>query len=213
MQYDRKKVNIKDIKVDGVAVKKGSKELEIRYSLSIPFVNVEDGVTVMIIMMNPSKANDKISDNSIDKWINFFFNKTVGKRKIKKIKIYNIFSIYASKPAVAFDKIKHYNSSGEIDSILKVNRTNIENELKYNPIVVCAWGKPTEGSFPYIYYYREVNRIIDLIFKFENKVYVPKVKENLNLFTKSNDPRHPAGLYGNTMERLVKITKNELLGL
>lgn len=210
MQYDSTKVDIANISMDDLP--NFIPNLSIRYTLNIPFLNVNEGMTVMVIMMNPSKANCQVSDPSLDKLIEYFWNKKVNEKKIRKIKVCNVFPVYAGRPKKAFNRVQQYYFAGTLDKLHQINQEKMKNEFMLTDIVVLAWGKPTEGSFPYLYYYQEVNKIIELTFKEGIDTYVFEVDNISNILTKSNDPRHPAGTYGKKIKKIVDITKSELLG-
>lgn len=48
--------------------------IKLRYVLRIPYKNVEEGLSITVVMMNPSKASLTESDQSVNKLINFFSN-------------------------------------------------------------------------------------------------------------------------------------------
>ena len=51
-----------------------TENIGVRYSLSLPFKNVTAGLTITIVLMNPSTANLIHSDGTVNKLINFFYN-------------------------------------------------------------------------------------------------------------------------------------------
>lgn len=101
---------------------------------------------------------------------------------------------------------------GEYKKIRKNNIMTIQKELETTDKIVAAWGKPTEGTFPYLYYYSEVSKIIKVIFSSSLDIYTFKVENTNTLLTESNDPRHPAGTIGNSIIDLVQVSKKQLVG-
>lgn len=117
----------------------------------------------MVVMMNPSKANLTESDPSINKLIDFFSTFNISNHFIKELKIVNIFPVCSPKPSIAFKGIQEMEVVGEYGIIRQHNISAIQKELKATNIIVAAWGKPTEGTFPYLFYYREVNLVLKVL--------------------------------------------------
>jgi len=186
--------------------------IDIRYVLNIPFQNVNEGISVMVIMMNPSKADLQESDPTVDKLINFFFNKIIRGRAVKEIRVCNVFPVYASNTKDAFIKIRQLHNTGILERLQNYNEKKIDMVLEEADLLVLGWGKPTEGNIPYLYYYKEVYKILSLIFNSEIDTYVFEVGDANSLLTKSGDPRHPAGTLDKALINIVHVTKQQLLG-
>lgn len=211
MRYDSSIINITNITLDNKLESKLS-HINLRYVLSIPFKNIKEGLSITVVMMNPSKANLTESDPSVAKLIDFFSTFSVNKQFIKEVKVVNIFPVCSTKPSIAFEKVKEMEAIGEYKSIRQHNILVIQNELKATNIIVAAWGKPTEGTFPYLFYYREVSKVLKVLFSSKLGIYTFKVEGTGTLLTESNDPRHPAGTYGKAIIGLEKVSKGQLLG-
>ncbi|MCP1565200.1 DUF1643 domain-containing protein [Bacillus velezensis] len=79
--YDPNKVDISSITIDDRQnIIPG---VNLRYSLSIPFKNRMEGITVTVIVMNPSEADSNIPDRTVNKLIDFFYCYTHEKIQVK----------------------------------------------------------------------------------------------------------------------------------
>lgn len=186
--------------------------INLRYVLRIPFKNINEGLTITIVMMNPSKANRVETDPSVDKLIEFFSRFSMNGHLIKELKVVNIIPVCSPKPSMAFENIKRMETIGEYKIIRQNNITAIQKELKTTSIIVAAWGKPKSGTIPYLFYYREVSKALKVLFSSKLGIYTFKVADTSTLLTENNDPRHPAGTYGKEIIDLEKVSKKQLLG-
>lgn len=69
-QYDSAKIDGAAITID--SVQNFISNVDLRYTLSIPFKNRVEGIIVTVILMNPAQANLSISDKTVNKLIDFF---------------------------------------------------------------------------------------------------------------------------------------------
>ncbi|MGE7918262.1 DUF1643 domain-containing protein [Viridibacillus sp. NPDC093762] len=204
MLYDITKVDITRIELDDTS------NIDVRYSLKIPFLNRLEGLSVTVIMMNPSQANLIISDPTIDKLINFFYDYEKNGEKIKDLTICNIFPMYASNTKMALSKIRELHEGNNLEKLLDLNESKIKLIIEDTDFLVLAWGKPEVKTIHNILYYKEANRILGLIDDENIEKYVFEMKNVKTLFTEHGDPRHPGR--SAKLGELKKVTKNQLLG-
>ncbi|WP_142354655.1 DUF1643 domain-containing protein [Bacillus wiedmannii] len=207
--YDLTKVDQPEIAVDKETF---IGNVDVRYSLTIPFLNRREGLSAGIILMNPSGANKDKSDGTVNKLIDFFYDYQIDGHQIKDISICNILPVYASNPSSALTKIRSLNESNDLDRVQKLNEAKLAIAMKDKRLIVLGWGKPEVKTIPNLFYYKEVLRIVDLLsILHKDDLYVFDIKNAISTFTEHGDPRH-AGRSA-TLKQLIKISVSELFGL
>ncbi|MEC1524349.1 DUF1643 domain-containing protein [Neobacillus niacini] len=207
--YDSNKVDISSITID--YKQNIIPGVDLRYSLSIPFKNRREGITVIVILMNPAEADLNISDKTVNKLIDFFFNYSIDGNQVKQLHIGNIIPIYAQKSADTLLKLKGLYSTNLLEPVQKNNINKVSSIMSHSDIVVFAWGKPDVKTIHNIYYYSQVYKIIEVISNMEKDIYVFNMRNTNTKFTEHGDPRH-AG-WSAILNGLVKTSIDELLGL
>ncbi|MCY8882369.1 DUF1643 domain-containing protein [Bacillus spizizenii] len=209
--YDSNKVDISSITIDDRQnIIPG---VNLRYSLSIPFKNrmEMEGITVTVILMNPSEADSNISDRTVNKLIDFFYCYTHEKIQVKKLYVGNVIPIYAPNPADISAKLKSIHGANLLNHVQKNNINTVSSMINDSDIVVLAWGKPNVKTVHNLYYYSQVYKIIEVISNTDKDIFVFNMGNTNTILTEHGDPRH-AGRSA-TLIDLIRINSNELLGL
>lgn len=209
IMYDLTKVNQSEIDIDKESY---LGNVDVRYSLTIPFLNRREGLSVGIILMNPSGANEDKSDGTVNKIINFFYDYQIDRHQIKDISICNVLPVYASNTSTALMNIKFLKEANVLDRVQKLNEDKLAIAMKNKGLIVLGWGKPEVKTIPNLLYYKEVLRIVELLsILHKDNLYVFDIKNAISTFTEHGDPRH-AGRSA-TLKDLIKISVSELFGL
>ncbi|MFJ8515337.1 DUF1643 domain-containing protein [Lysinibacillus xylanilyticus] len=207
--YDLTKVNQPEIDIDKETF---IGNVDVRYSLTIPFLNRREGLSVGIILMNPSGANKDKSDGTVNKLIDFFYDNPIDGHQIKDISICNVLPVYASNTPTALTKIRSLKEANVLDRVQKLNETKVAIAMKDKKLIVLGWGKPDVKTIPNLLYYKEVLRIVDLLsILHKDDLYVFDIKNAISTFTEHGDPRHAGRSV--TLKDLTKISVSELFGL
>lgn len=106
--------------------------LNYRYSLTIPF-NREGEKSGLVIMMNPSKATDKISDNTINNVLTRIYNECPDVSKITITNLYPLYETYS-------EKLEYHNEQS------RINFKKMETAISQSDFVLLGWGKPTDKN-------------------------------------------------------------------
>ncbi|EOU1118871.1 DUF1643 domain-containing protein [Clostridium perfringens] len=200
-KYNEKYVEKSNIKLS----KKNLNGLEYRFSLEITLKGRENNNDfVSIIMMNPSKANKKTSDRSVNKVIKYIYtNKDTLFSTIGKIYIFNLYPVYETY-SKEFTNL--YNNYTEQQLLLN-NDAQIISIVKKSKFIIAGWGLANKLKKDYQERYKA--RCCDLY----DKVY----NVNNNIFcvgtlTKKRYPRHLGrnrNLFNSKLYRLYKDSDNE----
>lgn len=141
--------------------------------------------------MNPSKANVNISDSTVNKLIDFFYDYQGHRGSIKDITICNVLPVYASNTESAITKIRTLHAASVLEEVQKTNEEKLTRKMGKKDLVVLAWGKPGVKTIPNLLYYKTVLRIVDILsIIHEENLYVLDVKNASSTFTEHGDPRH-----------------------
>ncbi|HDR6271261.1 TPA: DUF1643 domain-containing protein [Bacillus cereus] len=207
--YDLTKVDQPEITIDKEAF---IGNVDVRYSLTIPFLNRREGLSVGIILMNPSGANKDKSDPTVNKLIDFFYDYQIDGHQIKDISICNVLPVYASNTPSALTKIRSLNKANVLDRVQKLNEAKLTIALKNKRLIVIGWGKPEVKTIPNLLFYKEVLRIVDLLSTLhKDDLYVFDIMNAISTFTENGDPRHAGRSV--ILKDLIKISVPELFGL
>ncbi|PEN84748.1 hypothetical protein CN553_27560 [Bacillus cereus] len=207
--YDLTKVDKPEIAIDKETF---IGNIDIRYSLTIPFLNRREGLSVGIVLMNPSGANKEKPDGIVNKLIDFFYDYQIDGHQIKDISICNVLPVYASNTPSALKKIRSLNETNVLDRVQKLNEAKLKIAMKDKRLIVLGWGKPEVKTIPNLLYYKEVLRIIDLLSTLhKDDLYVFDIKDAISTFTENGDPRHAGRSV--ILKDLIKISVPELFGL
>lgn len=154
-----------------------------RYRLDIELKNGDNEKAVHLMMINPSKANEEISDNTLNRIIKYVsLNNVAGVlQDIGKIIITNLYVVCETYP----EKVDEYISVQSLDFVKGIdadgkynNDTIIEMANKEAQLIIIAWGKG------YIFDYDK--RIQEIFSLMKNKeIY------QMEDLTQEGYPRHP----------------------
>jgi hypothetical protein len=133
---------------------KGDINQGFRYLLKIPLHNA-NGKKVLVIMKNPSKANNDISDLTINRVLKFCNGQ--GYSEVNIMNLYSYYSTDSSKIAYLIDH------GQEKIAIGKENDTILNNLLQDVDDVIVAWGSNTFGLTTQ--YKRRIKQVIEIIKK------------------------------------------------
>jgi|GEM_PF-1867692 len=154
-----------------------------RYRLDIELKNGDNEKAVHLMMINPSKANEEISDNTLNRIIKYIsLNNAAGVlQDIGKIIITNLYVVCETYPekvdeyisAQSLDFVKGIDADGKYNNDLIIEMANKEAQL-----IIIAWGKG------YIFDYDK--RIQEIFSLMKNKeIY------QMEDLTQEGYPRHP----------------------
>jgi Protein of unknown function (DUF1643). len=167
---------------------------------------------LLVIMMNPSNADDKFSDGTIDLVSKYFQfggctvnNDDVEVAKVKYISVVNLFPICCPKSTELnsyIDRINQCtNENLKIDEIIISNRKVIEERIIESNYVVLGWGD-CPSNFHETSFHREIVNVIDLlkayqktqvyIFHIRNKRAKARGVSSENILTNRKNPVHPS---------------------
>ena len=118
-------------------------------------------------MMNPSKANQNCSDQTVNKVLNFF--KDNSKIPISKVIILNLFPYYENDSKKLVNRIKSINSNE-----LQENIDVFTKHISESDFIVLAWGNVPKGFVQkYIMRMSKTMNIIEITLK-QDILYVFK---------------------------------------
>jgi len=190
----------KDFKVDAIFPLNDNNK---RYSLRISRRNTNVKGSATVIMMNPSKATEICSDQTVNRVLKFF--RTYKDKKISEIIILNLFPHYLTNSKELATHIKNNKSSDLADNLNGFNKY-----IEGSDLVVLAWGDVPEG-FSAKLHNQYVNKVIDIIntANKQDNLYVFKTNRfgEENIITKKGRPRHPNR---NTLNDLQKVNSHFL---
>lgn len=115
------------IDVDEITIKR--KSTFYRYLLTIPIKSVSKD-NVLVILKNPSKANNIESDHSINNVLKFC------EKHYGKVYIMNIFPFYSTKS----EKVKDFICSDDYDREMDINSATLKETLDKVNEIIAAWG-------------------------------------------------------------------------
>lgn len=186
--------------------------INVRYSLTIPLLNRRNGLSLVVVLMNPSEANVETSDSTVNKLIDFFYDHKIEGQLIKEITICNVLPIYASNTKSAKTQIRALHEANILEGVQKINEAKLTVTLKDKRKIVLGWGKPEVKTIPNLFYYKEVLRIVNLISILQkDDLYVFDIKNSISTFTEHGDPRHSGRSV--KIDGLKKISISKLFGL
>lgn len=152
---------------------------EYRYSLDIECENSDNmNKIAMIIMQNPSKANERYSDRTVNKVLKYFHEFGYS-----KVIIMNIIPFYATKIA------ELPNSVLKETNRLNVNCKKIYTQSKLADKIFVAWGWASTISS--CYYEKRVTEIKEVLKKIREQEDNKKEIVCYEINKSNNQPRHP----------------------
>ena len=169
--------------VDDLLEPNGTRRYKLLINLNNSFQN-----KLLVIMMNPGKANTNISDRTVNFIINHIYSNN-NQFRINKIIITNLYVYYEQKSQKLLELIEHHGKSfieGTENASKFNNNKIIKNEIKKANYIIIAWGKPNCKT-------KEYNRRVYEILKFLNNITV----YHFNGLVNDKYPRHPRSLPNN----------------
>ena len=186
MEYKKNQVDLRSIKVEP-----NIENCKVRSLLQLSLKKIPASKNVTVVMMNPSKANQKYSDPTINRIIDFFYNEQT--LDVKNIKIVNLFSFYNPKSITLHENINL--SEIELNRLMKDNQHVIGTAIKDSDYIFLGWGNSPEGFHETTFYSQVLYVLTEVKCYKEKKTFVFKIdnkransQENL---TKSKNPVHP----------------------
>ncbi|MEG0774392.1 DUF1643 domain-containing protein [Clostridium sp.] len=157
-----------------------------RYSLEIELNrtnNLKNYEKIVIIMMNPSKANKELSDDTVNRIIKEIH---IQKKKVKYITILNLFSVFEKDSKKLKDYMKEYGYevvAGISNNDLYNNDDLIRQSCENVNEVIIAWGDGKQK-----WYRQRENDVLSILAKINIEVLC------CNDLSILGYPRHPSRL-------------------
>ncbi|PFM92593.1 hypothetical protein COD05_06215 [Bacillus cereus] len=203
MDYKRKHIIGEVICDKKLIVKTNERLIEKRELLQVE-LNKKGTKMVTIVMMNPSKADSKQSDGTVNKVIEYFVNpflRPLNERDrriddLKYLNIINLIPLYNPKPSGLVEDIDEIISQFNeeyLKLLLESNIRKIETIMSESDYIVLAWGMPEKMSLPL--YYEQVAKILKGLESLDKDIYVLRVrgpKGSEYHFTGHLNPPHPS---------------------
>jgi len=190
-QYNSTYVNeVIDCKVENL-----TETVDGRYLLKIKLKN-DCTDTLTIIMMNPSRANESYSDDTVNKIASFLFQMNMVEDSLVKnigiINILNIFPVYQPNVNKLGDILDEIIADGKFGIMQHKNKITFEEALAESQNVILAWGDVPDKVNAKSHT-NEVLMMFNSLVKYKllDNTYVIKYKEFEQILTKKNRPRHP----------------------
>ncbi|MCL9634254.1 DUF1643 domain-containing protein [Bacillus zanthoxyli] len=168
--------------------------------------------SILVIMMNPSKADNNVSDHTINSIIDFFSQSShhIIKgpcinpiSKINKIFISNLFSIYnpkSKKLNESINKVIEYHSIDYLIELIESNHNKIFETVDEVDQIVLGWGDCPD-NFHVTTYHVQITRVLDyLTTKKKDRISTFHIKnvrasrrgiQSENMLTNKKNPVHP----------------------
>lgn len=165
-KYNEEYVDVNYIDIDD--------EIGYRYSMFIPFKNSITDKCALVIMRNPSKANNAESDKTVNNVLRFC------NKYYRGIYIVNLYPCYETDST----KVKDFIESDLYEEKMKKNFKVIDTLLDTVTEVIVAWGTASTSSRYNNDYENNIKIIIDKLNKTNKKVFAMR-------FASSKNPWHP----------------------
>lgn len=170
--------------------------IEGRYRLRVRLRN-SSKKTLTIAMMNPSKADEQWSDNTVNKVIRFVFHENANQqslvRDIGYIDIVNIFPMYEPNSNNVKELIEAIILNDKLTAMQERNRQAFDDALSESKIVVLAWGDVPSKVKASLHNQQASNMFSSIkSHGLEGSTYVFKYEEYDTVLTKKKRPRHPS---------------------
>ena len=160
---------------------------EYRSTLTIPYQNrSQQLVSYLIVMMNPSKANQTTSDQTVNKVIDYFSSDPL----INSINVCNLFPFYKTDSTQLGSLIDSISNTDYHNTIIQ-NRSAINSKLASVSKVFLGYGD-CPASCNSVLFYNEVIQLLTSIKNVSPNLPICAFDLNDTKFTKYNNPRHPA---------------------
>lgn len=172
------------------------KDIEGRYLLKVKLKN-NFADTLTIAMMNPSKADKKCSDDTVNKVISFVYEMNSCEDSLVKnigfINFVNVFPVYEPNSGNVRDKLEQIIANGKLNSMQNKNKIAFETAISGSQNVVLAWGD-VPSKVKAKYHNHEAIMMYELLksYGLENNTYLFKYEEFEQILTNKKRPRHPA---------------------
>ncbi|HOJ19727.1 MAG TPA: DUF1643 domain-containing protein [Ignavibacteriaceae bacterium] len=102
-----------------------------RYTLTVSKHGLKNGKRVCVIMLNPSMANDKVADKSVQFVEKLIFEKELPEfKRVSELVIVNLYAFLQTK-----------DFEGRKDQIGRMNDSYIGKSIAESDIILIAWGK------------------------------------------------------------------------
>lgn len=164
--YNEKFVDIKNILIDD--------EKGFRYSMFVPFKNSTNENCALVIMRNPSSADQSKSDKTINNVLRFCKSNYSG------VYIVNLYPYYETDST----KLKDFIESCSYEVKMQQNYDAIDKILDKVDDAIVAWGTNNTGHKYDNEYENNVELILDKLNKANKNVFAIR-------FTSSKNPWHP----------------------
>nr|WP_256438029.1 DUF1643 domain-containing protein [Pontibacillus sp. ALD_SL1] len=156
-------------------------------------INPEGSDNITYIGMNPSKATETVSDNTINNMLKFTKDLTdnlENKMKIKNVIVTNIIPLYTSNHSnlkKQIDKVKVEVGEYELDRVLEINLQRIIKAIRLSKYVVLCWGDCYINKKMHLVI---TSSILRKLREFESEYYVLNFEGESTVLTLELQPRH-----------------------
>ncbi len=161
----------------------------LRFLLEINYK--ENNNQVLCIMMNPSVANSKVSDDTINKILELLNEKML----FGTLKVVNLYPVYKSQSdmlANTLEEIKYKLGEDEFNIIMKENFSIIYKQIVNVDNIILAWGDPPKGMNEKEYLSKCEQITEFLSYLISKRLFVFKTDTWEKLLTLKGQPRHPS---------------------
>ena len=167
------------------------------------------GKTVLFIMMNPSKATDRVSDTTVNKVITYASQMCSAMVGVSNIYVLNLYTVYETVSGDLGGYIKRYGfefCTGNDKTCYPTNDSLIAALAAISDFTILAWGRPTGNKQHLIdckYHYRVIT-VLRLLKSFQGRVYHLDNKLSLGIY-----PKHPVKI--NYLWTITKLDISNLI--
>ncbi|MBU3194937.1 DUF1643 domain-containing protein [Clostridium algidicarnis] len=135
-----------------------------RYLLCVPYIHINNDKSILVIMKNPSKADENISDHTINNVLKFCEN------KYSKVYIMNLFPNYSTDPK----EVKTFINSARFQEVMNKNNEFLNSLLEIVDDVIIAWGGNSIGNK--CEYDKAIYSVLNNVKKVNKKAYAVRIK-------------------------------------
>lgn len=180
-EYDIELVKTKGIKANTYPL---NDSVNVRTSLRVPIRrNVAS-----LILMNPSKADSKESDNTIN-FVTEYIHKNLP--DVQWIRFFNLFPFYEPNSSNIYTLINGL-SSLEYQNTMESNRSEIKKSLNSTTYLFLGYGQCSGGTADKAIYSSETHELLKMIETYYKKeIYVFETSQSSEILIKNKYPRHP----------------------
>ncbi|MBF8153862.1 DUF1643 domain-containing protein [Exiguobacterium sp. TBG-PICH-001] len=170
-----------------VKVDDTSTPIRCRFSLVAEINDRSNSNSVLVVMMNPSKATDKKTDSTVFNIIEHSYN-FLNAKKVEILNLYPFYEPNSSKVKTSTSKLK----DSEYDKLMSQNICTIKNSFKCNyDYIILAWGNAPKSFTSKEHKILGQSVLSSINDTSKHKIYVYSFNKYKGLTVKNN-PFHPS---------------------